>query len=593
MSSPTRPELVGNFGMVATTHWLASATGMGILEAGGNAADAAVAAGFVLQVVEPHLCGPGGEVPILVWSESEQRVSAICGQGVSPAAATIDRVSALGLDIMPGTGLIPAVVPGAFGAWMLLLERQGTMTPEQVLAPAIHYAEKGHPFLKKASETVRTVEELFAEHWPTSAAVWLREGRAPAPGSRIVNPALAGVYRRIVAESQSARGSRENQIRAAVDAWYRGFVAEAISAFCETTEVMDSSGERHGALLRADDLARWDATVEEPLSFRYHDYEVFKTGPWGQGPVFLQQLALLAGYDLGEAGAGSADWIHLILESSKLAFADREAWYGDPVHTDVPMADLLSPAYNDERRRLIGSSASLELRPGDPGGRPARLPDYPRSDRIPLPTGGIGEPTVAKTGETRGDTCHVDVVDADGMMVSATPSGGWLQSSPTIPQLGFCLSNRGQMFWVQEGLPNSLRPSARPRTTLSPSFALRNGQPWLAFGTPGGDSQDQWQVQFFLNVVHGGLNLQEAIDAPAFHSTHVPSSFYPRQSNPGEVVVEARFDRSVLDELRRRGHRVVVGDGWSEGRLSAVARDSGWLKAGANPRGSQGYAVGR
>lgn len=589
----TRPELVGNIGMVASSHWLASASGMSILERGGNAADAAVAAGFVLQIVEPHLNGPGGEAPILVWSEAEQKVSTICGQGVSAASATVDRLAGLGLELMPGTGLLPAVVPGVFGAWMLLLELHGTMSVREVLEPAIHYADQGHPVLQRVTDAVTAVEALFRDEWQTSAATWLPNGAVPAPGSRFRNPVLAETYRRVVRESEASGGSREQQIAAARDAWYRGFVAEAIGKFCADTEAMDTSGRRHRGLLTADDLAAWDATVEEPTTFEYGNYTVCKTGPWGQGPVFLQQLALLSGFDLEGMGAGSADWVHTIVESSKLAFADREAWYGDPRFSDVPVTDLLSAGYNDERRKLISSAASVELRPGTPGGRSARLPTYPVSAIAAGDVAGIGEPTVAHTGETRGDTCHLDVVDANGMMISATPSGGWLQSSPTIPELGFCLTTRGQMFWIEEGLPNSMRPGARPRTTLSPSFALRDGNPWLAFGTPGGDSQDQWLVQFFLNVVHGKMNLQEAIDAPAFHSTHMPSSFYPREAHSAQVMVEGRFDAKVLSELERRGHRIVVGDDWSEGRISAVARDQGWLKAAANPRGNQGYAVGR
>jgi gamma-glutamyltranspeptidase/glutathione hydrolase len=356
---------------------------------------------------------------------------------------------------------------------------------------------------------------------------------------------------------------------------------------------MDTSGERHFGQLRADDLANWNPTIEDPVTLDYENYTVCKTGPWGQGPVMLQQLALLKGFDLEAMGTGSAEWVHTILETSKLAFADREAWYGDPNFTDVPLADLLSADYNDQRRQLVTGTASLHLRAGSPGGRPARLPIYPAAPQGAAATGGVGEPTASFNRESKGDTCHIDVVDSSGMMISATPSGGWFQASPTIPELGFCLSTRGQMFWLEDGLPNSLRPSARPRTTLTPSFALRDGEPWLAFGTPGGDSQDQWSLQFFLNIVHGNMNLQEAIDAPAFHSTHVPSSFYPRDSYPAEVHMENRFSPDIITELENRGHRVVLRDAWSEGRLSAVARDGGWLKAAANPRGNQGYAVGR
>lgn len=583
----TRPELTGNFGMVASTHWLASATGMGVLERGGNAFDAAVAAGFVLQVAEPHLNGPGGEVPILLWDEAEQRVSVVCGQGVAPASATIGHYTGLGLDIVPGTGLLAATVPGAFGGWLLMLERWGTWSLADVLEPAIHYAEHGIPVLERISGTIGKVERMFREDWPTSAATWLPGGQVPAPGSRLANPVLAETYRRLARESRGS--TREAGIEAARRAWYSGFVAEAIAEFSAKTAWRDSSGEVHGGVLTGDDLAGWAASVEDPVTFDYRGHTVCKTGPWGQGPVFLQQLALLDGLDLDGMGFLSADYVHTVIESAKLAFADREAWYGD---ADVPMDELLSPEYSTARRALIGGAADLELRPGSPGGRTPRLPKFPDIAGQERPV-GIGEPTVGRDGYTRGDTCHVDVVDRHGNMVSATPSGGWLQSSPIIPELGFCLGTRAQMFWLQEGLPASLRPGTRPRTTLSPSFALRDGRPYLAFGTPGGDQQDQWSVNFFLAVVHGGLNLQEAIDAPMFHSEHFPSSFYPRAALPGVMHVEERLDPAVVAELRRRGHVVEVDGPWSIGRLSAVARDGGFLKAAANPRGAQGYAVGR
>ncbi|TDE54563.1 gamma-glutamyltransferase family protein [Nonomuraea mesophila] len=604
----TRPELSGDFGMVASTHWLASAAGMSVLERGGNAFDAAVAAGFVLQVAEPHLNGPGGEVPILLWSEADQKVSVVCGQGVAPAAATIEHYTGLGLDVVPGTGLLAATVPGAFGGWMLMLERWGTWSLADVLAPAIHYAEHGVPVLDRISATIESVAGLFTGDWPTSAATWLPGGAAPAPGTKLANPVLAATYRRLVAEAEAASSIREGQLAAARKAWYEGFVAEAIAEFSTKTAWRDSSGEVHGGLLTGDDLAGWAATVEDPVTFDYRGHTVCKTGPWGQGPVFLQQLALLSGFDLDAMGYLSADYVHTVAEVAKLAFADREAWYGD---ADVPMSDLLSEAYNAGRRALVGPGADLDLRPGSPGGRTPRLPDLPApgtSSGAPGVSGarapqGVGEPTVAKTaggvevtsldGTVRGDTCHVDVVDRHGNMVSATPSGGWLQSSPTIPALGFCLGTRAQMFWLQEGLPASLRPGTRPRTTLSPSFALRDGRPWLAFGTPGGDQQDQWSPNFFLSVVHGGLNLQEAIDAPMFHTEHFPSSFFPRGSRPGVLHVEDRLDPGVVAELRRRGHEVEQQGPWSLGRLSAVARDGAFLKAAANPRGAQGYAVGR
>ena len=597
----TRPEIRGTFGVVASTHWLASAVGMGVLEKGGNAFDAAASAGFTLQVVEPHLNGPLGEAPILVWSEADRRCEVICGQGVAPAAATIDRFRGLGLDLIPGTGLLAAAVPAAFGAWMRLLRDRGTMPLAEILAPAIAYAENGYPGVQRVSETIGVMSEMFRREWPSSAAVYLPRGMPPVPGRLFRNPALAATYRRVLAAAGD--GTREGQIERARAAWYRGFVAEAIDRFCRREEVLDSSGRRHRGLLTGDDLARWEAPVEAPVTFDYHGWTVAKGGPWSQGPVLLQTLALLQGFDLHGLDPLGPDFVHIVVECLKLAFADREAWYGDPNFADVPMPTLLGAAYNDARRKLIGDRASLELRPGRPEGRLPRVLVGGRETVIGgagvgEPTvGGIGEPTLTRQGVVAGDTCHVDVVDRWGNMVSATPSGGWLQSSPVIPELGFCLGTRLQMLWLEEGLPASLEPGKRPRSTLSPSMAFKDGQPALAFGTPGGDQQDQWSALMFLHHVHQGMNLQEAIDCPAFHTAHMPSSFYPRAAHPGLLAVEGRFPEATCAALAERGHHVVVGGPWSEGRLSGCAREETpegrVLKAAANPRGMSGYAVGR
>jgi gamma-glutamyltranspeptidase/glutathione hydrolase len=357
---------------------------------------------------------------------------------------------------------------------------------------------------------------------------------------------------------------------------------------------MDTSGHTHAGVLTGDDLAEWRTPIERPATFDFGQYRIAKTPAWGQGPVLLQQLALLAGFDLADSGPTDPQLVHTTVEAAKLAFADREAFYGDV--PDVPLDVLLSPDYNDRRRQLIGPAASDELRPGAPGGRVARLPT-PVTGRA---AAGVGEPTlgvephVDDRGATRGDTCHIDVVDAAGNMVSATPSGGWLQSSPAIPSLGFGLGTRAQMFWLEPGLPNSLMPGKRPRTTLSPSLAWRDGEPYVAFGTPGGDQQDQWQVPFFLFHAVFGLNLQQAVDAATWHTTHFPSSFYPRDAEPRGVVAESRLGRPTLDDLAARGHVLTEADGWSLGRLSAVSRSpDGFLRAAANPRGAQGYAVGR
>jgi gamma-glutamyltranspeptidase/glutathione hydrolase len=591
----TRPELSGSFGMVASTHWLASAAGMAALEQGGNAFDAAVAAGLTLQVVEPHLNGPGGDAPILLWSADRGEPLVVCGQGPSPAAATIGLYrDELGLELVPGTGLLAACVPGAFDAWLLVLRDFGTLSLADVMRFPIHYAERGFPMLPRIAETIAQVEGLFATEWTSSAELWLDGGRAPRPGAMWRNPALAATYRRIVSEAEAAGGDREAVVQAGRDAFLRGFVAEAIASFCSSAEVMDSSGRRHRGLLSADDMARFSASYEPPVSIEHRGLTVCKAGPWSQGPVQLQALALLDGFDLERMGHLTGEYVHTVVECMKLCFADREAWYGDPAFTDVPLETLLSPAYADERRALVSGDASLELRPGAPDGREPRLPHIPQVEDVAAGF-GVGEPTVPREDQpVAGDTCHVDVADRFGNLVSATPSGGWLHSSPAIPGLGLCLGTRAQMFWLQEGLPNSLEPGKRPRTTLTPSLALRDGEGVLAWGTPGGDGQDQWSLQFLLSHHRFGRNLQEAIDAPAFTSTHFPSSFYPRVAEPGHLIVEERLGDSAISELRSRGHDVEVGEPWSIGRLSAASRaPDGVLRAGANPRGMQGYAAGR
>jgi gamma-glutamyltranspeptidase/glutathione hydrolase len=581
---------------------------MAVLEQGGNAFDAAVAAGFVLQVVEPHMNGPAGEVPIIGHDARRGETFVVCGQGTAPATATVSAYTDLGLDLVPGSGLLAATVPGAFGGWLLLLREYGTLRLRDVLGYAIGYAAGGYPLIPTASWAIASVADLFREHWQSSAKVYLPGGGVPAPGSRFANPALAATYQRILTEAEAASADREEQIEVARRAWYDGFVAEAIGKFA-TTEVMDVTGTPHRGLLTAHDLATWHARLEEPVTYDYAGLRVCKTGPWGQGPVFLQQLALLKGMDLAAMEPGSADYIHAVTEAGKLAFADREAWYGDPSFADVPLADLLSADYNDKRRAMIGETASGELLPGSPGGREPRLPDfatYPfdmtdggsryngqRGSGDPGIDPATGEPLGRSAQAGRGDTCHLDVADRWGNVVSATPSGGWLSSSPVIGSLGFCLGTRGQMFTLTPDLPATIAPGKRPRATLTPSLALRDGEPYLAFGTPGGDQQDQWTLQFFLNHAHFGMNLQQAIDFPAFHSAHMPSSFYPREAYPRRLDVESRTGEATIEELRRRGHDVHVQQPFSLGRTTAVARRGGMLYAAANPRGMQAYAAGR
>lgn len=591
----TRPEIEGTFGVCATTHWIATAVGMSILERGGNAFDAGVAAAFTLQVVEPHLCGPGGDVPVIVYDRKRGKPEVICGQGPAPAGATIKHYrDDLGLDIVPGTGLLACCIPGTFETYMHVLRDHGTMRVRDVLEAAIGYAESGHPIVDRACQTIATVKGLFQQHWPTSAEVYLPGGQVPAAGTLFTNRRHAETYRRILKEAEAGGGTREQEIERARRAWSQGFVAEAIGKFCAANEVMDVTGRRHRGVLTAQDMATWLPTVEDPLAIDYGRFRVMKPGPWTQGPVMLQQLMILKGFDLDKMSATDPDFVHLWIEAAKLAYADREAFYGDPKFAEVPMDVLLSERYNSDRRREITTMANMEQRPGQIAGfggkvivRQAREGTYEAS------AAGAGEPTVGKMGESRGDTVHIDIIDKAGNMFTATPSGGWLQSSPVIPELGFPLGSRAQMFWLDETHPGALMPGKRPRSSLSVGMAFRDGEPYMCWGTPGGDQQDQWNSQFFVRHANFGMSMQEAIDAPAWHIEHFPASFWPRSSRPGVVVVEGQMPKATVKELERRGHKVEVGPDWSEGRLTAASQIGPRRRAAANPRGMQGYAAGR
>jgi gamma-glutamyltranspeptidase/glutathione hydrolase len=595
MTFTTRPTLQGTFGMVSSTHWLASQAAMRQLELGGNAFDAAVCGGFVLHLVEPHLNGPGGEVPAIVATAEDPAPRVLCGQGVAPAAATIEHYRGLGYHQVPGSGPLAAAVPGAVDAWLLLLRDHGTRPLEDVLEPAISYARDGHPLVAGVGEIVAAVRPLFERDWPTSAELWLKDGRPPRPDALFRNSAYAATLERLVAESRAGGGSRESRIDRARRAWREGFVAEAVDAFSRKP-LRTAGGEPHEGIVRGSDMAAWQASWEDPVTLDWHGHTIAKTGPWGQGPALLQTLVTLDALGSPDAlDPDSAAGIHLITEVQKLSYADREAWYGDGF--DTPLDTLLSPEYAGARAALVGPEASRRLRPGSPDGRQPRLSRHvldPGEDR-PVTDLTVGEPTVRRDGVTQGDTCHLDVVDRRGNMISATPSGGWLQSAPTIPELGFCLGSRLQMFWLEQGLASSLAPGRRPRTTLTPTLVHRAGEPVLACGSPGGDQQDQWQLLLLLRTLVGGRSLQEAVDAPAFHTTAFPSSFWPRVTETAGLVVEERVPERVRADLAARGHDVTVAGPWSLGRLCAVARDpeTGILSAGANPRGMQGYAVGR
>lgn len=608
----TRPEITGTFGVVSATHWIAAQAAMGVLERGGNAFDAAVAGGFVLQVVEPHLNGPGGEVPLLLWAAHGRQLLALNGQGCAPAAATPAAFRRLGLQQVPGIGLLAATVPGAFATWMTLLREHGSWSLAEVLAPAIGYAETGFPASRRLCEAILGVRSLFLREWPSSAAVWLDDGRGPLPQALVRLPALAATYRRVIEEAQAAGADRVGTLAAAARIWQNGFVAREIDSFCRETQVRDSSGECHGGLLRLDDMAAWRPTVEQPLRGGFGRFQIAKCGFWSQGPTSLQMLSMLANAGLENHPPDSAGFVHRLVEASKLALADRHGWYGTAPGADAEaQRALLSEAYG--RARWAGvdlAAAARSLDVGSPLGRRARLPDLGVAERS-LRTAdlrfGIGEPTfaqlppVAEWAEREvfvGDTCQIDVIDRHGNMVAATPSGGWLSSSPAIPALGFALGTRLQMTWLDDGLAQTLTPRVAPCTTLSPSLALRDGEPYMAFGTPGGDQQDQWSTAFFLRHAVHGMDLQQAIDAPGFHVKHYPTSFWPRQTVLNRLHLESRFAPAAMAQLQAWGHEVQVGEPWSEGRLCACSqtRDGRGrlvLRAAASPRFAQGYAVGR
>lgn len=597
MSFTTRPTLRGSFGMVSSTHWLVSQSAMGVLERGGNAFDAAVCGAFVLHIAEPHMNGPGGEVPAIVVTAEDKTPRVLCGQGTAPAGATIAHYRDLGLDLVPGAGPLAATIPGAVDAWLLLLRDHGTWKLRDVLDAAIGYARAGHPLLPGAVETIEKVRDLFVEHWPGSAELWLPGGELPTPYEMFANPAYADTLERLVREAESVGSDREAQLDKARSVWKEGFVAEAIDVFSRKP-FHDSSGSAHAGLITGHDMSTWSATWEPALTLPWEGYTVAKTNIWGQGPVLLQALGTLSALgDPAELDFTSERSVHFVAEVVKLAMADREAWYGDG--SDVDVAELLSPSYAEQRGPLVGALASGDLRPGSPGGAEPQLFGGIATKRdvqaSRATAGATGEPTVARNGVTRGDTSHIDVVDKWGNMIAAMPSGGWLHGQPTIPELGFCLGSRGQMFWLEHGLPSSLAPGRRPRTTLSPTLVMRDGEPVLACGSPGGDQQDQWQLLFVLRYLAGGLTLQEAIDAPAFHTSSFPSSFWPREMEPRGLVVEDRLGDDVIVGLERRGHLVSRAGDWTLGRLCAVARDpeSGILSAGSNPRGMHGYAAGR
>ncbi len=603
-SFTTRPTLEGTVGMAASTHWAASATAMGVLERGGNAVDAAVAAGFVLQVVEPHLNGPGGDLTAVFVTADDPTPRVLDGQGPAPAGASAARYRSEGLDRVPGAGALAAAVPGATDAWLHLLREHGTWEVGDVVGPAIGYARDGFPAVARVGSTIGAVADLFREHWPSSAALWLPDGRVPGPGDVLRNPAWAATLARLADAAQGP--TREARVDAVRTAWAEGFVAEAIEVFCRTPH-RHASGDDHAGVLTVADSAGWRASVVDaavaavPRPPRREDPRL--------GPGAGTAADARAPRTVRRRRARPVD-----RGRGPPRPGDDQARPGGPGSVVRRRPDAVAPGFLDPARpRLPRRAPRPDHRRGLPrrpaGTRSAAASRALAELALPAPRPGCpqlggrradrdarGRAGHQLHGEMRGDTCHLDVVDRWGTVVSATPSGGWLQSSPTIPELGFALGTRLQMTWLEEGLASTLTPGRRPRTTLTPTLVLDGeGRPLTALGSPGGDQQDQWQLLYLLRTLVGGWSPQAAIDAPAFHTTSSPGSFWPRDREPGGAVVEDRLGEDVIAGLARRGHRVSRAGDWALGRLSAVGIDHarGVLWGAANPRGMQGYAVGR
>jgi len=567
--------IMGTQRCVASSNYLATTAGFEIFMAGGNAVDAAVATGLALHVVEPHMNGIGGETPVIVYSARHKKVFAISGQGTAPKAATIDYFRKGRIDRIPGDGFLPATVPASFDTWVTCLSQFGTMTLRQVMQPALRLAEEGFPVYSMLQQYISQYSDRFLSEWPTTAKIFLPEGRVPRLAEILRQRDLARTLKSLVQTERLYR-DRKSGLRAARDFFYAGPIARKIVEFVSIRPSRHATGRAHKGLVSLQDFSDYDTRIEETVHVNYKGLTVHKCGPWSQGPVLLQQLRLLEEYDLRSLGHNSADYIHLVTEASKLAFADRERFYGDPVFAKVPLRKLLSRRYARKRSRLVDmKKASLELEAGDG----LSFSHERKRD-------GIADV---------GDTTHLDTVDSDGNMVAATPSGGWIWSSPIIEGLGFALGTRGQMFSLEPGHPNCIAPGKRPRTTLSPTLVTSKGRPLMGFGTPGGDEQDQWGLQFFINFVEFKMNLQAAIDAPTFYNSHFPSSFYPRKSYPGRLHLERRIPTQTIRELRRRGHEIVLEDDWSNGRLTAVHYDwqTNVMSAAASSRYQTAYALGR
>ena len=579
----TRPLVMGRNGVVVSGHHLASDAGLDILKKGGNAVDAGVATVFAQAVTEFDRFGIGGEVPILIYLADEGKVVAINGNGPAPLRASLEWFRERNIEAIPGDCFLPAVVPAVVDSLIVALDQYGTMTLGEVLAPAIDLAENGFGVYEPFLSRIKDLEPRFRAEWPSSAKVFLPGGKAPRVGDLFIQKDLARTLRRLV-EAEAARKGEDRSVglTAARDLFYRGEMAAEIVDFQKNFECTDQVGVTSTGLLEREDFKRYRATVEEPEMTTYRGVEVYKVGFWSQGPVLLQALNLLEGYDIKSLGHNTAPFIHLVSEAMKLAYADREWYYGDPLFVGVPEEGLLSKEYAAERRKLISlESASLQLRPGDP---------FPFNG---TQTAHAPIPETVEMGPDRPGTTGTRVADKHGNVFSATPSGGWFPTSPIIEGLGFVLGTRGQAFFLDPEKANRLEPGKQPRTTLTPSLALKDGKPFLAWGTPGGDVQDQVNLQVLLRVVDFGMDIQEAVDLPFFQILDFPPSFFPRRVMPGTTTFENRVPDRVIETLEQMGHSMRPIGEWSIGDATALQVDSerGVLFGAAGPRRNKSYAV--
>lgn len=562
VSYPThRPPFLARDAAVASSHYLATAAGARILQQGGSVVDAGVATGLCLNVVQPNMNGLGGVAPIILYLSDEDRTVVIDGLGTWPAAASIEYFLEHHDGDLP-EGILRSVMPAAADSWLTALETFGTMPFEQVVAPAIELAEHGFPMYGSLHHDLTQYEEMF-RRWPTTDAVLYPGGKTPAIGQLLVQRDLARTFKRMVAAEQTGG------IPAARDLFYRGDMARTMAEFAQ----------EQGGLLTYDDLANYRVRLEEPVVSNYRGYDVASCGPWCQGPALNQALGILESLDLTAMEHNSADYLHVIVEALKLAFADRERYYGDPEFVDVPMEALLEPAYARKRAGAIAMDRAWPELP-------------PAGD--PLNAGSTSASIKTPPGPAPLDTTYLCVADAEGNLFSATPSDS-ARETPLVPGLGFIISPRGTQTWLDPEHASALQPGKRPRLTPNPALVFKDGRPFMAFGTPGGDMQCQAMVQIFVNMIDFGMDPQQAIEAPRVTTESLPNSFWPHTYKPGWLNVETSISSDVAGTLADRGHDVHALPAYARaaGSPCAIVLDPehGTLSAGADPR-RENYAMG-